>query len=90
MRANQRGWMFRAVNGTHLVEQTVQRASEASPGASGGGPPSASRNAPGSPIATVGCESSDSQCSTIRSITRYPRRRISSGGNSSGPVTARS
>ncbi len=55
MRANQRGWMFRAVHGT-TSSNSRSSATSASPGASGGGPPSASRSAAGSPIATVGCD----------------------------------
>ena len=44
MRANQRGWMFRAVHGT-TSSNSRSSAASGSPGASGGGPPSASRNA---------------------------------------------
>ena len=69
MRANQRGWSLRAAHGTTSSSRR-SRAAPASPGASGGGPPSALRSASGSPTFTVGRSRSDDRYSTIASITR--------------------
>src|SRR6476659_1004961 len=52
----------------------------ASPGCSGGGPPSTSRSASGVPVRMAGPSAPRSKWSTTRSTTQWPSRRISSGG----------
>jgi len=70
----------------HLLEQQLERALGVAR-LLGRRAPSAARSAPASPARIGGRSGSASRCSTIRSTTRYPRRRISSGGSESGPDT---